>query len=562
MRRLALLLAAGVLAPAPAAQAATVSIPHGSFLLFEAAPGEENRVSMETTDGITYTVVDAGAPLTPGPGCAAVDAHRATCTAPGPTASAVSVRTGDRSDLVALEGIRSPLCTSANIDGGEGDDTIRTITASACWGGGFTADGGPGNDHLSVTDHQFDLVGGPGDDVLVLNAASGDAKGGEGDDRIVPSTADQDQMDGGPGSDVLDYSARTGDLWVDLAAGHYDSGEEDEYDKAVEFEGVLGGSGDDILLGTKHADTLSGGPGDDVVDGRAGPDVLFGGLGDDLADYSTRFAPVTVRLDGTPTSGSDGESDRVATDVEHVWGGAGPDTLIGNAGDNLLNGGYGADALHGGAGDDIADYSERDEDLTLRLGGTPDSGSPADSRGDAIATDIEAVVSGAGDDTIDSLDGRGADIDCGPGRDQVFVDPGDRHEHCESITIADPIWAFGHNTPQPSPPNPVAPPIPVLDPLPTVKLTLPARTRRQALTRGFTFTATCSQACRLTARLHRGGTTLARGQAGASGRVQLRFTAAGKRALRGDARVRATLEVRAVDRRGRAVTVRRTFTLR
>ena len=530
MRRFALLLAAAVLAPAPAAQAASVGIPYGSALLFEAAPGEENRVSMETTDGVTYTVVDSGAPLTPALGCVAVDAHRATCAAPGPTSQhgiSVSVQAGDRNDVVALEGIRSPLCTSVNIDGGEGDDTIRTITASACWGGGFNAEGGPGNDHLRVTDHQFALAGGAGDDVLVLNHASGHANGGEGDDHIVPSIADQDQMDGGAGRDVLDYSARTGDLFVDLAAGHYDSGEADESDKAVEFEGVLGGAGDDIVLGTKHADTLSGGPGDDVLDGRAGADELIGGPGEDLADYSTRFAPLTVRLDGTPTSGSDGEGDRVAPDVEHVWGGAGPDTLIGNASDNLLNGGYGADALSGGAGSDLADYSERDEDLTLRLGGTPDSGSAADNRGDAIATDIEAVVSGAGDDTIDSLDGRGADIDCGPGRDQVFVDPGDRHEQCESLTIGDPIWAFGVDTLRPPPPNPVAPPMPVLEAPTSLKLTLPARTRRQALTRGYTLTAACSQACRLTARLHRGGTTLARGQAGASGRVQLRFTAAG-----------------------------------
>ena len=302
-----------------------------------------------------------------------------------------------------------------------------------------------------------------------------------------------------------------------------------------------------------------------MLDGRAGADELIGGPGEDLANYSTRFAPVTVRLDGTPTSGSEGEGDRVRTDVEHIWGGAGPDTLIGNAADNLLNGGYGADTLSGGAGDDIADYSERDEDLELRLDGTANSGSAADNRMDAIATNIEAVFSGAGDDTIDALNGRLDEIDCGPGRDEVFIDTIDRLQHCESSAHGDPEWVFRNPVLPPPPINPAPPsaPVPTADaPSPTLKLTLPARTRRQALTRGFAFTAACSQACRLTARLHRGGKTLARGQAGASGRVQLRFTAAGKRALRGTARVRATLVVRAVDRRGRAVTVQRTVTLR
>ena len=260
--------------PVSVVHAATVEINYRT-LQYAAAPNEGNQVSMVTTDGVTFSVVDTGAPLTPGAGCIAVDAHRATCTASATLwLHSIDVRTGDRNDVVALKGISTPLCTSVHIDGGEGDDTIRTITASGCWGGGFTAEGGPGNDHLSVTDHQFALSGGPGDDELVLGKHSGHANGGEGDDRIVPSSADQDQMDGGAGQDILDYSARTGDLFVDLAAGQYDAGEEDEYDKAVDFEGVFGGAGDDVLLGTKHADTLFGGAGDDLLDGRAGADEL------------------------------------------------------------------------------------------------------------------------------------------------------------------------------------------------------------------------------------------------------------------------------------------------
>ena len=198
----------------------------------------------------------------------------------------------------------------------------------------------------------------------------------------------------------------------------------------------------------------------------------------------------------------------------------------------------------------------------LALNGTQTSGSAADDRGDTIATDIESVISGAGNDMIDALNHRLDDIDCCPGRDEVIIDTIDRLERCESSAHGDPLEVFRDRGLPPAIPVPPPVPAPTVDAATTLKLTLPSRTRRQALARGLTVTATCSQACRLTARLQRGSTTLARGQAAASGRVALRFTAAGKRALRGKSRVRARLVVQAVDGRGRVVSTWRTVTLR
>jgi Ca2+-binding RTX toxin-like protein len=43
-----------------------------------------------------------------------------------------------------------------------------------------------------------------------------------------------------------------------------------------------GGDGDDILIGSDGADTLTGGAGDDVLLGGAGLDVLDGGPGDNI----------------------------------------------------------------------------------------------------------------------------------------------------------------------------------------------------------------------------------------------------------------------------------------
>src|SRR5213075_615176 len=101
-----------------------------------------------------------------------------------------------------------------------------------------------------------------------------------------------------------------------------------------DVENVIGGSGDDTLIGSADANVLSGGFGDDTLDGGAGADVLNGGPGTaDLADYSGRAAanPVTVTLDGVANDGGSGENDNVGTDVENIDGGAGDDTLIGSS---------------------------------------------------------------------------------------------------------------------------------------------------------------------------------------------------------------------------------------
>lgn len=89
-----------------------------------------------------------------------------------------------------------------------------------------------------------------------------------------------------------------------------------------------------------------------------------------------------MTLDGSPGSGHDDDGPAGARDavldIEAVWGGAGPDRLVGNASDNLLNGGPGADVLLGGAGEDVADYSERTDGVDVTPNGAPASGNAED----------------------------------------------------------------------------------------------------------------------------------------------------------------------------------------
>ena len=223
---------------------------------------------------------------------------------------------------------------------------------------------------------------------------------------------------------------------------------------------LIGGLGDDLLYGGDDADTLvggwgddllDGGPGDDGADGGAGADRLVagsrpdgtdrlsGGEGRDIADYGARpaTAPVTATVGGL--GGAPGEQDRVGVrpwdagyprpaDLEAVRGGAGADTLTGDAFGNELIGGAGADVLSGLAGTDV-----------LRA----DDGSPGDT------------------------------ADGGAGTDACTADPGDLLSSCN-----DPACPYGPPpyTMPPTPGGSPAPPPPAPSPSchPPTLPTLPA----------------------------------------------------------------------------------------
>ena len=84
-----------------------------------AAPGEANQliVGGPATDPASLTITDAGAPLTPGPGCAQTNAG-VTCVSPANRA--IEVSAGDGDDFVTIS---APV--GSFIDGGAGDDVIE-----------------------------------------------------------------------------------------------------------------------------------------------------------------------------------------------------------------------------------------------------------------------------------------------------------------------------------------------------------------------------------------------------------------------------------------------------
>jgi hypothetical protein len=161
---LAAALVASLVLPPPA-QAATASV-EGSVLRVAAAPGEANQLTVTpdpvtpdpaspdpTAPGVTasFAITDAGAPLTPAPGCTPADIG-VTCVTPAdPT---IDVWAGDLDDSVTIG-----VPVGAFVDGGAGDDVINVrdgVSDTAWCGSGRDSVSGEVLDFLDVACERVD----------------------------------------------------------------------------------------------------------------------------------------------------------------------------------------------------------------------------------------------------------------------------------------------------------------------------------------------------------------------------------------------------------------------
>jgi Ca2+-binding RTX toxin-like protein len=208
----------------------------------------------------------------------------------------------------------------AIIFGTKGNDLLRTR------GWGDLVLGNDGNDVLEAL-HGFGLLfGGAGDDQLLARSSFNILSGGKGDDHLI-ALADWNLLFGGDGEDWL------------CAEANYNI--------------LDGGAGNDVLrVASGVGNTLLGGSGDDLLAGGESDDTLNGGEGNDTVDYSSTTLGVTVDLVAGTATGAEIGTDALSA-IEHVIGGAGSDSLTGDAVANVLEGGSGDDSLNGGAGDDL-----------------------------------------------------------------------------------------------------------------------------------------------------------------------------------------------------------------
>jgi len=175
------------------------------------------------------------------------------------------------------------------LDGGAGDDTVDYSSSAGfvhvdlSTGKGFFFDaagdtfaaidrvvGSGSGDTLTGNDLRNFLSGGAGADFLF----------GLGGNDIIAGGAGADFMQGGDGLDILMYLGSGERVIVNLADGEGAFGDA-EGDMFGGFEGVVGSSFNDNLVGDGGPNTLDGRSGDDSLVGGGGDDVLIGGIGDD-----------------------------------------------------------------------------------------------------------------------------------------------------------------------------------------------------------------------------------------------------------------------------------------
>lgn len=375
-----------------------------------------------------------------------------------------TIRSNGGADTVDGRGLDQldPFPARMQVFGGAGDDDLFGGTVADLLvgeGGADTLVGASGSDELLGGDGADDLQGEDGDDRLDGGPGNDTEDGGAGDDTFDqgPDPNGADELIGGPGDlDVVAYDLRDGDLAVSLD-GVADDGEVGEGDNAkAELEGVLGGSGADVLTGDASDNFLRGRGGDDELRGLAGSDLLTGGGGDDLLDggpgidttnHFNAGGPVTVQLGGGTATGQ-GADTLVA--VENAEGSQFDDVLVGDGGPNVLAGrggadlllglgghdslagGRGPDILRGGTGDDrldggtetdLADFQDAAAPISAHLGAGAASGDGAD-----VLLGIENLRGGRFADTLVGnpgpnrlMGGRGPDRLIGGGGADVFV---------------------------------------------------------------------------------------------------------------------------------------------
>jgi trimeric autotransporter adhesin len=327
--------------------------------------------------------------------------------------------------------------------------------------------GGSGDDTLSGGTEKDTLVGGEGDDVYELGAANGDtvdvlveAPNGGDEDRVVLNgistytlLANFEQAEmfnninvgtlrGNTLDNLLSVTAETGAM-LDGGAGN------DSLDSSggtTSTDTLVGGTGNDTLVAGNGNDTLTGGAGTDSMLGGAGNDlflfgaaaeipaaeVVDGGADTDTLRYTGGAATLTfgagqitlTSIEAIQVASATGSIIDIATINVNAANHAGPlsisgnngvnmltgttsnDSLAGNGGNDILVGGDGNDSMEGGAGNDTViggaddDFLQGGDGNDVFLIGQSEHGAAETLDGGAGTGDIVRFTSTTDNDTL------------------------------------------------------------------------------------------------------------------------------------------------------------------
>jgi Ca2+-binding RTX toxin-like protein len=271
---LGLVVAVALLALASSAEAATVAVGPANRVTYTDPPGspvEANNVVV-SADATNLIFQDSGAAITAGAGCAPA-LQGATCPKAGILFVAVVTNEGDDQITINL----SPSDVAAG---------ARTI-----------------------------LQTGDGDDYIVGSPLRDDINAGAGGDTVNSGGGVDDSVAGGSGPDTITFADRPANVDVEAeirGVRPFNSPHAKEIDSSTsavvgsvrtmpDFENVIGGAGDDVLIGSHDANVIVGGDGADVLCGALGNDtVSYGGFSNRYVSYPASSGPVHVSLDGDP----------------------------------------------------------------------------------------------------------------------------------------------------------------------------------------------------------------------------------------------------------------------
>ena len=325
--------------------------------------------------------------------------------------SAVTAIVGNRvvSNAAVIDGASGD--AEGGLNGGDnfvqGGDAANTITGQ---GGNDVLHGGGGDDTLN---------GGAGQDTLSGGAGADTINGGAGDDLILYGSEDgADIIDGGDAHDtlrVIESAVGSDDTVTVSLSGGVITNVNDASVQSIESAQMDLGNGADtlayqgatpvsvnLLAGTatgfsfiRGVEHVTGGEGNDTLLGNSLANVLDGAGGDDTVRGG--FGNDTVR------------------------GGAGNDLLYGEQGDDTLEGGEGDDRIDGGAGIDTASYAGAAGGVTVSLATTE---AQATGAGSDILVGVENLTGSSHDDTLTGNGGANL-IDGGAGDDAMAGGAGD-----------------------------------------------------------------------------------------------------------------------------------------
>ena len=229
--------------------------------------------------------------------------------------------------------------------------------------------------------------------------------GGDGDDDIIGNVA-ANTLHGGAGRDDL----RGGDGGDSL----YGGADRDYLFGGGGIDWMDGGADKDSMYGGDDGDSMFGGGGRDYMEGDGGNDYMSGG--DDVDTMRGDAGVDTIYGDGG------GDNIRGGTEGDYIYGGQGVDWLYGDSGNDHIYGGTENDYIYGGSGhDDLFGNSGVDRMFGSSGNDTLDGGANTDYL--FGQDDNDTLIGGDGRDYL--YGGKGNDLmSGGDGKDVIYADGG------------------------------------------------------------------------------------------------------------------------------------------